>query len=954
MKITTAGLNAALVALGLDESSANDKGWASTTCPACGGGGGGGMSLRVNVFNGKYKCFRCSSSSADIPLDVFVGNPETPSLRVIQNDLPNLSDELVSRYHRILKDSPDVLIELERKRGWSQDTVENLQIGYDGSHLWIPIRDTTGRLVNARMYDPFKRSNVKSFHYSNSEGLRRTVVWVPNGIASLEKHHSVWLFEGEPDTVLASQLGFPAATITGGSGTWDDEIVQVVGDKKVVICYDMDTAGMKGARSIKARLEAHDIQVLHLKFSLSRSELNDFSDAILRDGKNAKWFKKIAADQWKGGDDDGSSPPPPPIMVKLGDGVPNEPIVVKSHVLGSHDVPVLAPQLVEAKCTMNWDEDKCKSCPCSRSNGHMKVEIDPESETMMQLAVTTARGQKNFFKGMMGTPAKCPIVEFSVGGYWQLQHLKLIPPMTERSGGDSKVRSAIFVSPSDGSPPPIRPNQLYMFEGKIVPHVLTNEWTLLSCDARPAEDDVDSFRLDDVTVNALKDHFSPKSWTSDAIHELMLQEERSVSRHITKIYGRDQLLRAVDICYHSVIKFPFRGRVPQRGWVSLGIFGDTRTGKSETMSSFSQYLGFGQYVLDPANTTFAGLVGGLQQVGGGDKAWSITWGLIPTNDRGLVIVDEVSSLSTDDIGKMSGMRSSGVAEITKIRSSSTPARTRLIMAGNPRGLGRRLSSYSTPVEGFMELIGAPEDVARFDVAVAVEQGLDKDKADRILGPQPQPVIIDLRRALLRFAWSRRQNHVQFDESAERLAAELGGRMASLYSHHIPLVEPSEQDIKLARVAVAFAVRTFSVSEDDPNIVRVRDCHVEMAHRFMTESYDGPMGYLSYSEFLNRQQLDEKEVMRVIKMNSGNDIPAACRALLSIRRVNVNTIGMTMALGSEEARALISDLAKYGAARFDHENNRNTAMSWTPQFRKFLRRTEQDPPQIETEGLGVEF
>ena len=956
IKITTAGLNAALSSLGLDESNANDKGWASTMCPACGGGGTNSTSLRVNVYNGEYKCFRCGATSQGkegVPLDVFVGNPETPNLSVTTGDLPVLTKELVSRYNRILNDSPDVVTELERKRGWTQDTVNRLGIGYDGSHFWLPIYDTGGRLVNARLYDPFKRSRVKSFHYTNAEGLRRTAVWVPNGVESLKDHKTIWLFEGEPDVILASQLGFPAAVITGGSGTWDDEIVQVVGDRRVVLCYDMDTAGMKGARSIKARLESHDIEALHLKFSLSRSEYNDFTDAIMKDARTTKWFKKLAVEQWKGSQDDGGDAPPPPIVVRLGGGVPNEPIVVKSHVLGTHDVPVLAPQLIEARCRMNWDEDKCKNCPASRANGHLKQEVDPESELMMQLAVTPARGQKAMFKHMMGTPNKCPLVEFSIGGFWQLQHLKLIPPMMERAGGDSTVRSAIYVSPSDGAPPPIRPNQLYLFEGKIVPDVKTNEWTLVSCSARPAEDDVDSFRLDAEMVNALRDEFNPPSWTPEAIHEKMLTEERSIARHITKVYGRDELLRAVDVCYHSVIKFSFRGRTPQRGWLSLGIFGDTRTGKSETMSTFSQYLGFGKYILDPANTTFAGLVGGLQQVGGGDKAWAITWGLIPTNDRGLVIVDELSSLSTDDIGKMSGMRSSGVAEITKIRSSSTPARTRLIMAGNPRGLGRRLSSYATPVEGFMELIGAPEDVARFDLAVAVEQGLDKDEADKRLGDQPQPVMIDLRRALVRFAWSRRHDQVEFEPEAEEAAARLGNEMAKKYSHHIPLVEPSEQDIKLARVAVAFAVRTFSVTESDPNIVLVRKCHVDMAKRFMENSYNGALKYDAYSEFLNRQALNEEAVTAIL-VKHDSDVSATCRALLTVRRVNPNTIGMTMALSGEEARGFIAELARHGAARFDHENSRNTAMSWTPDFMKLLRRMEHSPPELPTEGLGVEF
>jgi hypothetical protein len=254
-----------------------------------------------------------------------------------------------------------------------------------------------------------------------------------------------------------------------------------------------------------------------------------------------------------------------------------------------------------------------------------------------------------------------------------------------------------------------------------------------------------------------------------------------------------------------------------------------------------------------------------------------------------------------------------------------------------------LSSYGTPVEGIMDLIGAPEDVARFDLAVAVKQGMDKDAADKKLGHQPHPVMIDLRRALVRFAWSRSESQVVWEEGAEDLAASRGVAMAKDYDHHIPLVEPSEQDVKIARVAVSLACRTFSTLEDDPDTVFVRRCHVEFAEQIMREVYNGDLGYGEYSEYRSRSVLNTAAAKQALIDVDPSTVSNTCRALLGLRRVNPNSLSMVLALDSNDARAFMAKMAQVGAAVFDQENSRNTAMTWTPEFMTMLRALEKNPP-----------
>lgn len=942
MSMDPGRLAGVLAALNIDPSAGNSGGWVSVTCPAC-GRPGGDVSLRVNVNTGAYACFRCNASQKNGSGDLaeFISAPSAPSLARSTGhnnveSLPPLTEALIAKYHRFLIESPSVATDLERKRGWTLETCRRLNIGWDGSHLWIPIRKD-GELVNAKLYDPFRRARAKSMHYAREEGLKRTTAWAPFP-ESLEGSSEVWMFEGEPDSILAAQMGFPAVVVIGGAGQWAEDLPPLIGARRAIICYDMDGAGRRGSRSIAARLRALGIEAAELDFTLNSQEDNDFTDAIMHDGRDAKWFRTLAAAKFG----DGPLPSDERMrLVRLGGGVPGERVAVRAHVLGTHAVPLIIPQIATARCRMNWQPDRsCRTCPMTTNNGAGRAVIDPESIDLMTLATMPMAMHDREYRRILNIPSRCPCVTIEVGASWQVMPAKLIPLMSDRVGGDSTIRAAFVVSPADGRDPPVRANQTYEFHGRIVPDVRSNEWTLLCSESIPTMDDVDSFRVTPEQAERMAAELRPSSWTYEEVERRISEEEDRLARHVTVIYGRRDLHRAVDLTYHSVIGFPFKGRNVTRGWMSVCVIGDSRTGKSEIFTAYSRYIGFGRMVIDPANTTFAGLVGGLQQVGTGDKSWVVTWGLIPTNDRGLVIIDETSSLSIDDIGRMSGMRSSGVAELTKIRSSATQARTRLIMAGNPRG-STTMDGYGSGVEALMDLIGAPEDVARFDYALGSATGLDKTKANRDLGDQPLPIDVGIRRDLVRFAWSRSPSQVEWAPGAEDAVEEEAAAMAARYDRSVPLVEPSEQDLRVARVAVAAAVRTFSVRDDDPNIVVVRECHARFAARTMRTAMDGDLGYGRYSDLMRRAAFDRKGAANVLQAQAnGRPLAIVARALLSLRRVTVNTIGMALALDAAEARACMACLMQVGAAAFSRDDQaKNASMSWTPAFVDMLREVE---------------
>jgi hypothetical protein len=158
-----------------------------------------------------------------------------------------------------------------------------------------------------------------------------------------------------------------------------------------------------------------------------------------------------------------------------------------------------------------------------------------------------------------------------------------------------------------------------------------------------------------------------------------------------------------------------------------------------------------------------GMVGGVQQLNG--KDWAVTWGVVPLNDRRLVVLDEISGLTQEEIAQMSDIRSSGQAKLIKVVQETTWARTRLLWLGNPRNA--TMANYTYGVDAIKPLIGNAEDIARFDLAMAVTLF---DVPSEIIN-QPAPAGGEFKytdeacHALLMWVWTRTADDVVFTPEA---------------------------------------------------------------------------------------------------------------------------------------------------------------------------------------------
>lgn len=817
-------------------------------------------SMSINLETGLWTCFGCGLKGdiytfVQLSEDVdykgackwlsrrgFVGDVEidfvdekAPKIgKVIANKpkkaLDPINNSVISGLEENLWCNSAVLEFLHEKRGLTDETIRKFRLGYCNSRVTIPLFDETG-CYNIRQYDWARHDSSKMISWERGRGR---VSLFPD--PSLWTDDPIFLCEGEMDVLLMNQLGFNAVTSTSGAGSWKPEWNQLFHSREVNICYDIDKAGQNGAVNVANNLEhiAAAVRILHLP--ITEPANGDVTDWVVGYGATREDFlqlieKTVPRNTYLSEDDNTV------YDVSLHEAslarYSGKRIRTAAVVAGKDIEPYIVPDRYVVRCaTIN--KKKCTVCPIGIAGGTLEVNIPHDSPNIMKLRGLPDSGQRKRMKEFAGAQGDCS-VDIDVIDNVNLEDLVLIPELSWNDENQSYVTRRVSIVDHG-----VQAGKSYVFTGVTVPDASTQHATHLFYEKEWSEDDIDKFSMN----KEMADRLSVFQVTIGQTPRQKFDEiVRDLSTNVTSIYGRDDVHTAVDLAYHSPLRFEFGGKLLKRGWLEILLFGDTRTGKTETVQQLMRHYRLGEFVTGEASS-YAGLVGGLQQV---NKRWQITWGKIPLNDRRLVVIDEASGLSFDDIANMSGIRSSGVAEITKIQTERALARTRLIWISNPR-YGDNVSSRTYPVEFIPQLIGKAEDISRFDLVVS---SASEDVDSRIINSgTPDKVshvyTSDLCHDLIMWVWSRKHDQFKFSKQAVDKVYELSVEMGNKYASEIPLVEGADFRIKLARMAASWAARLFST--DDGTNVLVKKEHVCAAAEFVDECYSkSSFRYLQFSE-----------------------------------------------------------------------------------------------------------
>lgn len=829
-------------------------------------------SASFNFEAGKFMCFsRCGGYSVGRVWSMMDQGRKpdrkvTPPVRDIstapsrrrrgrraQGGLPEESK--IEEWHSRLLGKADLLRELHAKRGLNRRTLAQYRIGWDGERITIPIRNDLRELVNVRRYGMGLTAN-------------KMVNWPGYGDATLYgldalKMGKVILTEGEMDKLLGRQYRFPTLSATAGAGTWLPEWNALFVGKTVYICYDADDQGDAGARKVanQLRTAAKAVHIVKWPMTAKGSDLTNYFVDQGYGRQNFLDLLKVTPPYREKKVSRGRAIAETPVLKmreSFGPQHLDKPVTVVATVSGRSASPSALPRRVELLCGQDWQKPKCGKCPMETLwGGSRRHEVSADDPLVLKMLDTPEDKRRGELLGAIEIPRTCPRVEVNVDEQWRVDELAVVPNVDDPDEGEGEhMLRRVFNVTDQHNLTPVNTTAKLTGVSTASPkdgHIVFQSWL-----CEETKTSLDTFHMTEELRGSLENVFQPGQAQSpmDKLHELA----RDLAANVTHIYGRPELHIGYDLVWHSVLDFSFRSSRIGKGWLELLVMGDTRTGKSEAAERLRHHYQCG-VLKSCEGATLAGLVGGAQQIG---NNWVITWGTIPLQDRRLVILDEVSGISDKGIlEQMSAVRSSGKAQVSKIVSQETFARTRLIWISNPVD-GRFINQTNNgAIDAIQKLVTNPEDIARFDMAmVAAQDDVDSSIINGATPPKAPPrATRELSSALATWAWSRTSDQVVWASGVERHVLAQAEEMGSRYIADPPLIQPENVRMKLARISVAIAARLFSHDGTGTKVVVLKS-HVDTAVQFLDMLYGKRwFGYADHS----RKELRAKESAKTFKV-----------------------------------------------------------------------------------------
>lgn len=409
-----------------------------------------------------------------------------------QADHSLLKQEVATNHQRLLRNEI-ALSYLRKSCGYSDDTIVRFKLGFDGERYWIPIIEDDF-VVNVRKYSPTAPIKMRGLLGQNEAHL-----WPKENMLNKE----VYLFEGEKDCMLANQLGIPGITVTAGAGTWKTEWIPLFKGKDVVICYDIDEAGNKGAFKIADHLMevAETIKIVQLPLT---EPLNaDFTDYIVFNNFTKEDFDKLVEDTtvYKRATPQTAVIDNTIYPVELAEASRKDyfykRVLVKAIVAGKDLAPYLVPKKIHVRCLMG--KKACVFCGVGIKGGDFDLVFNEETAEILQLINCTGLQQERCIREKIGVLGNCRQYSFTVEEAQNIEEIKLIPEV--KYSADIKeyvIRTGYYLGHG------CKTNQSYEITAITVPHPQTQYSTHVIYDTRESEMSIEKFQLTPEIIEGLK------------------------------------------------------------------------------------------------------------------------------------------------------------------------------------------------------------------------------------------------------------------------------------------------------------------------------------------------------------------------------------------------------------------------------------------------------------------
>lgn len=538
-------------------------------------------------------------------------------------------------------------------------------------------------------------------------------------------------------------------------------------------------------------------------------------------------------------------------------------ICVEADVVGKDFSELIMPVKVVGSCGFSPDVVACGRCKMgdyinSEQNIiERTIVFDANNHSTLDLLDITTAGIHNRLKRLFGVEDRC----FSFRYDSNMGNANIVYLSSRISGEFNSDKEqqitrtrAIYLGHD------IELNKGYLLYGVVWNHPRTGKAIFMVDRLEPLQSTLSTFALGTDRLAELKIF---QTANQQEPLDKMREIHKIFNNSFIRVWGREELIMAVDLVYHSVRRINFQKTMGLKGWLDILILGDTRQGKSDVTEKLMRHYDLG--VLASGETASrTGLLYTIRIVQGED-AW-VAFGLLPRMNGYLVVIDEIHGMPAEDFREFTLVRSKGVVDVKRVASGSAHAETRLISIANARP-GKALASYGYPVQAIQDIpcFQALEDVARFDFCIGVRAG---DVTDDVINTDvlnlpdvDNPYTAELCHDLIMWVWTRRPEQIRVDPETEKTILAMALEISQDYIPDIPLIESADIRHKLMRIAAAIAGRTYNT--EDGEILIVDPSHAYAAREILDVFYkaDG-LNYYGWSDDHKRIMHSERRLIEL--------------------------------------------------------------------------------------------
>lgn len=748
----------------------------------------------------------------------------------------------------------------------------DLQLGYTGTGVSFPVF-VYGDLLDVRTYNPDSTPKVKG-KYKSKNLIYPFDLWIDDSRPTL-------LCAGEKDMAIARANLFNAITFTGGEMSFPKLFKASFKGKKIYIAYDNDEAGHEGAT--KAAYMLRDagaiVHVVTGHYEVCTQKGEDIHDFFKKYNKSASEFQNILdntpeftfAEYIKA-----KERVIPRVTIEgatHGQYVDQRFVQSQVQVTSIFEEAYKVPEYVVAE---KWDTDGKKNEIMEYGEVREWVLDDSNIQDLLHLMENNITPEKQIaaLKKLMRIPAKEPYVRMQVRSSTAV-YKAVIADNLENTSDEATVMEIVAYSTEEK----LVAGKKYLAEYKPAAHPLGQKVVAIIRDAHDNDIELTNFKVN-----------------KDLLRQFQVKSDESVKDKMDELYerakgfigveARKSVMLATDMFYHTPLEFKLGKRV-ERGYLDVMIIGDPRTMKSATAKAMTSMYELGT-VTSLKTATKAGLIGGSDQTSGG---WKTKIGLLARNHKGAVIMEEFSG-GMQFINELTEIRSSNRVRITRMNGTlDVPAMVRMLSISNPATQGRTSTSlrqYSSGVQVILDLIGASEDIARYDFFLLV------DEQAQFISPLDdfdlEPFSKEAYKQRIRWVWSRTADQVTIATPVAQYIVDESQRLNSMYDSHIKLFGP-EAWKKISRVAISIAGMLVSTDDEFLNII-VKKEHVDYAVKFLIQCYDNDLFKLA--EFVEEER----------RYSTCTDVDVmALQGIFNNNAVMLNQISLSTEISSRQLQSI---------------------------------------------------